>query len=99
MPEASTPTRLATGAASGNLDEAILDVIQSAEPNVGRTRAVEILRGGRSKVVKKYSYDGLPQYGAFRDLRAEAVLARVDALLQAGRLRSTGGRYPTLEPA
>ena len=33
------------------LDGAILAVVGAAEPPVGRTRAVEILRGGRSKVV------------------------------------------------
>ncbi|HSD80613.1 MAG TPA: ATP-dependent DNA helicase RecQ, partial [Solirubrobacteraceae bacterium] len=32
----------------GDLDAAILDVAARAEPPVGRTRAVEILRGGRS---------------------------------------------------
>jgi ATP-dependent DNA helicase RecQ len=84
---------------AGALDEAILDVVASAQPEVGRTRAVEILRGGRSKVVAKYSYDGLPHYGAWAHLRAEAVLERVDALLTAGTLRSTGGRFPTLEVA
>ena len=83
----------------GALDEAILDVVASAEPEVGRTRAVEILRGGRSKVVKKYSYDGLPHYGAWSHLANATVLARVDALLGAGTLRSTGGRYPKLEVA
>jgi ATP-dependent DNA helicase RecQ len=72
-------------------------VVSGAQPPVGRTRAVEILRGGASQVVKKYSYDGLPLYGAFRDLRGEEVLARVDALLAAGTLRSTGGRFPKLE--
>jgi ATP-dependent DNA helicase RecQ len=81
----------------GALDEAILDVVASAEPEVGRTRAVEILRGGRSKVVVKYSYDGLPHYGAWSHLAGAAVLARVDALLAAGTLRSTGGRFPKLE--
>jgi ATP-dependent DNA helicase RecQ len=81
------------------LDEAILDVVASAEPEVGRTRAVEILRGGRSKVVVKYSYDGLPHYGAWSHLANAAVLARVDALLAAGTLRSTGGRFPKLEVA
>src|ERR671928_1979811 len=35
---------------AGALDDAILDVIAGADPSVGRTRAVEILRGGRSKV-------------------------------------------------
>jgi ATP-dependent DNA helicase RecQ len=60
---------------------------------------VEILRGGRSKVVLKYSYDGLPGYGAFGHLGNDEVLSRVDALLEAGRIRSTGGHYPKLELA
>jgi ATP-dependent DNA helicase RecQ len=64
---------------------------------VGRTRAVEILRGGRSKVIAQHSYDGLLAYGAFAHLRGGDVLARVDRLLEAGRLRSTGGRFPKLE--
>jgi ATP-dependent DNA helicase RecQ len=81
------------------LDEAILDVVAGADPLVGRTRAVEVLRGGRSKVVQKHSYDGLPHYGAFAHLTAPAVLERVDALLTAGTLRSTGGHYPKLEVA
>ena len=81
----------------GALDEAILDVVATAQPEVGRTRAVEILRGGRSKVIDKYSYDGLPHYGAWSHLTAPTVLARVDALLSAGTLRSTGGRFPKLE--
>ncbi len=63
----------------------------AAEPAVGRTRAVEILRGGRSKVVQKYSYDGLPGYGAYAHLRNDDVLDRVDALIAGGQLRSTGG--------
>jgi ATP-dependent DNA helicase RecQ len=83
----------------GALDEAILDVVAGAEPSVGRTRAVEILRGGRSKVVQKHSYDGLPHYGAFAHLTGPAVLERVDARLAAGTLRSTGGHYPKLDVA
>ena len=74
-------------------------MVDAAEPAVGRTRAVEILRGGRSKVIEKYSYDGLPPYGTFAHLRRDEVLARVDALLDAGTLRSTGGRFPKLEAA
>jgi ATP-dependent DNA helicase RecQ len=79
------------------LDEAIFDVVAAAEPPVGRTRAVEVLRGGRSKVIAQNSYDGLPHYGTFGHLTAATVLERVDALLQAGSLRSTGGRFPKLE--
>src|SRR4051794_14315989 len=36
-------------AAASELDDAILDVVIAARPEGGRTRAVEILRGGRSK--------------------------------------------------
>jgi ATP-dependent DNA helicase RecQ len=83
---------------TAELDAAILDVIAAAEPSVGRNRTVEILRGGRSKALLERSWDGLPHYGQFAHLPAPAVLARVDALLSAGTLRSSGGRYPTLEP-
>jgi ATP-dependent DNA helicase RecQ len=81
------------------LDDAILDVVTSAQPPVGRTRAVEILRGGRSKVVVQNAYDGLAGYGSFAHLRSDEVLGRVDELLRAGALRSTGGRFPKLATA
>ena len=84
------------GAGADDLESAIVEVVSSADPAVGRTRTVEILRGGRSKVIQKYSYDGLPGYGTFAHLHADEVLARVDALLERGRLRSTGGAYPKL---
>jgi len=61
--------------------------------------AVEILRGGRSKVIAEHSYDGLPPYGAFAHLTREEVLGRVDELLDEGALRSTGGRFPKLTAA
>jgi ATP-dependent DNA helicase RecQ len=99
-----TPARLPAGSgvgsvASGDLDDAIIGVVRSAQPPVGRTRAVEILRGGRSKVIAEYSYDDLPVYGSFAHLRSGDVLGRVDELLAAGRLRSTGGRFPKLRAA
>ena len=82
-----------------DLDTAILDVVSSARPAVGRTRAVEILRGGRSQVIVRHSYDGLPAYGTFAHLGRDDVLARVDALLDGGKLHSTGGRFPKLARA
>jgi ATP-dependent DNA helicase RecQ len=87
------------GVVAEDLDSAILAVVDSASPAVGRTRAVEILCGGRSKVIEQHSYDGLPVYGTFAHLRRAEVLERVDALLVAGRLRSTGGRFPKLAAA
>jgi ATP-dependent DNA helicase RecQ len=81
---------------NGDVRAAILAVVETASPAVGRTRAVEILRGGRSKVVLKYGYDELPGYGEWEGWRADELLAEVDALIEAGTLRSTGGRFPKL---
>jgi ATP-dependent DNA helicase RecQ len=81
------------------LDEAIVEVVALARPSLGRTRAVEVLRGGRSKVLLKHGWDGLPHYGTFGHLSGSSVLERVDALLDAGTLKSSGGHYPVLEAA
>jgi ATP-dependent DNA helicase RecQ len=83
--------------APGDLDGAIVSVVESADPAVGRTRTVEILRGGRSKALVKSGHDGLAAYGTFDHLTAQQVLGRVDELIAAGRLRSTGGAYPKLQ--
>jgi ATP-dependent DNA helicase RecQ len=90
-------SRGAAAVAPGDLDAAIVSVVESASPAVGRTRTVEILRGGRSKAIVKNAYDGLPAYGTFDHLTTRQVLGRVDELIDAGRLRSTGGAYPKLQ--
>jgi ATP-dependent DNA helicase RecQ len=97
VPPAVAPVAVPGGPPPGDLDAAIVDVVTGAQPAVGRTRTVEILRGGRSQVVRKNAYDGLPAYGTFAHLRADDVLARVDELLDEGRLVSTGGAYPKLK--
>jgi len=79
-----------------DLDRAIVEVVVSARPSVGRTRAVEILRGGRSKLIVQNGYDRLDLYGAFSHLTAAQTLAHVDGLLERGVLRSTGGQFPKL---
>jgi len=50
-------------------------------------------------VIEQYAYDSLGAYGSFAHLRGPDVLQRVDALLAAGTLRSTGGRFPKLRAA
>ena len=82
-----------------DIADAIVAVVERAEPSVGRTKTVEILRGGRSKALLKYSYDALPGYGDFAEWHADDVLAQVDALIERGTLRKTDGRYPTLRVA
>ena len=103
-PRRTRPAQLAhRPAAEGDLDaldEAILDVVASAQPEVGRTRAVEILRGGRSKVVEQVL---LRRAAALRRVVAPAPRRRCSAgstrCSTAGTLRSTGGRFPKLEVA
>ena len=95
-PPRARPLVTGPGVGAGDLDVAIVDVVASARPAVGRTRTVEILRGGRSRVIRDNAYDGLPGYGTFGHLSRDEVLRRVDALLADGRLRSTGGRFPKL---
>ena len=98
---APRPKRAASAASESGEDvrDAILRVVEEASPAVGRTRAVEILRGSRSKVVAKYAYDELPGYGEWNAWRADELLGEVDAMLAAGTIRSTGGKFPKLEMA
>jgi ATP-dependent DNA helicase RecQ len=83
----------------GNLDEAILAVAASARPAVGRTTCAEILHGSRSKKIQRNSYDGLPAYGSSSHMRRADILARVDELIDEGRLQTSGGPYPVLRIA
>jgi len=79
-----------------SLDDAIISVARSAQPAVGRTTCAEIVHGGRSKKLLRNSYDGLPAYGSSSHLRRADILARVDELIEAGRLETSGGPYPVL---
>jgi ATP-dependent DNA helicase RecQ len=97
-PRPATVGRVWTEASADDheLDAAIVAVVTAARPPVGRTRAVEILRGSRTQAIREHAYDGLPAYGGFAHLRGEQVLQRIDMLIARGTLRSSGGRYPTL---
>jgi ATP-dependent DNA helicase RecQ len=81
------------------LDDAILAVAGGARPAVGRTTCAEILHGSRSKKIQRNSYDGLPVYGISSHMRRADILARVDELIEAGRLETTDGPYPVLRIA
>jgi ATP-dependent DNA helicase RecQ len=82
-----------------SLDDAILAVAGSARPAVGRTLCAEILHGSRNKKIQRNSYDGLPAYGLSSHMRRADILARVDELIEEGRLETTGGPYPVLRVA
>jgi ATP-dependent DNA helicase RecQ len=80
-----------------SLDDAICSVVRNARPTVGRSTCVQILHGARSKKIKENSYDGLSAYAMASHMRRDDILARVDQLLEAGRLASTGGKFPKLK--
>jgi ATP-dependent DNA helicase RecQ len=83
----------------GNLDDAIMSVATGARPAVGRTTCAEILHGSRSKKIHRNSYDGLPAYGVSSHMRRADILARVDELIEEGRIETTDGPYPVLRVA
>ena len=80
-----------------SLDDAVLSVVRTARPAVGRSTCVQILHGARSKKIKDNSYDGLGAYAMASHMRRAEILARVDELIEAGRLVSTGGKFPKLK--
>ena len=64
---------------------------------MGRTTCAEILHGARTKKIERNSYDGLPAYGTSSNMRRADILARVDELIEAGVIATTGGPYPVLQ--
>jgi ATP-dependent DNA helicase RecQ len=79
-----------------SLDDAIVSVARAARPAVGRTTCAEILHGARTKKIERNSYDGLPAYGSSSHMRRADILARVDELIESGRVETSGGAYPVL---
>lgn len=79
-----------------DLDEAIIAVAKTARPSVGRTTCAEILHGAKNKKIERNSYDGLSAYASASHMRRADILARVDQLIEGGRLATTAGAYPTL---
>ena len=81
---------------AGKLDpveELIIDCVRNMRTRVGRTTVADILRGSRSKKVKRLGGDGLPHYGELRAHTRNAVLGRLDLLVQEGVLAATPGPY------
>jgi ATP-dependent DNA helicase RecQ len=92
-PPAPEPTAVA------DLDDAIVSVARTAQPAVGRTTCAAILHGAQTQKIERNAYDGLPAYGVSSHLRRVDILARVDQLIEQGRIETTGGAYPVLRAA
>ena len=81
------------------LDDAIISVARAARPAVGRTTCAAIIHGARTQKIQRNSYDGLPAYGVSANMRRADILARVDRLIEEGRVETTSGPYPVLRVA
>jgi ATP-dependent DNA helicase RecQ len=102
----ASPSRaLAGGGARGgvsgtakhdSIDGAILAVVRTAKPSIGRTRVAEVLRGGQAKAIQRNEWDALPEYGTYAHLSAKKVVDRIDELIEDGQLETTGGPRPVL---
>ncbi len=79
------------------LPAAVLALVAGAEPPLGPVRAVEVLRGGRSRELLRHRYDGLSAYGTYAQLSEAQVGAAVSALVAEGRLVLSDGIFPKLE--
>src|SRR4051794_2665381 len=95
VPEPPPPDPVAVA----DLDDAIVSVASMARPPVGRTTCAEIIHGARTKKIERNSYDGLPAYGTSANMRRADILQRIDELIEAKRLATTGGPYPVLRVA
>jgi ATP-dependent DNA helicase RecQ len=104
----AAPSRALAGAGKGGssrsgtarhetMDAAILAVVRTAKPSIGRTRVAEVLRGGQAKAIVRNAWDELPEYGTYAHLSAKRVVDRIDAMIEEGVLASTGGARPTLK--
>jgi hypothetical protein len=93
-PRGGRVVRRSAAAGGGSTSTRDLEVIRQrradrrAHPG-GRDPPGRALEGGRQVLLRR-----LPGYGAFAHLRNDEVLTRVDELIAAGRLRSTGGTTP-----
>ena len=79
-----------------SLEDAIVSVVRTARPSIGRSKVADVLRGSRAKAVLRNSWDGLPEHGQFAHLATADLLARIDEMLEKGELTSSGGPYPVL---
>ncbi|MBA3300367.1 MAG: ATP-dependent DNA helicase RecQ [Thermoleophilaceae bacterium] len=96
-PEAPAREALPPGLRPEGLDDAIISVAEQARPKVGRTTCAAIVGGAQTQKIQRNSYDGLPGYGVSAGMRQKDIVARIDRLIEEGRLATTGGHYPVLE--
>ncbi len=74
----------------------IVSAVDRLRRPVGRTRLAQALRGGRAKSLSRGGLLTLPEYGTLAAYDEKSIVAAIDELLEAGVLRRTGRRFPTV---
>lgn len=94
---------LQTGAARANdsagMEEGslvILRCIQRAAVKVGREKMTYILKGVQNGKILNYHHDRNPYFGALAKMRKSKIQEMLEALIESGHIKVTGGRYPVL---
>ena len=79
----------------GDLDRIVAAVGRLTRP-VGKTNLAKALRGSRAKTLSRGGLLTMPEYGQLAHLDEPSIVAAIDELIQVGRLRRTGSKYPTV---
>lgn len=93
-PRARRP--IAVAHLADDVDAVVLAFVGGLRRPVGRTTLVAALRGSRARPVLRRGLAAVEGFGALRSVPADALIARVDALLTDGRLGRKGRKYPTV---
>ncbi|GAC1446239.1 MAG: hypothetical protein NVSMB56_03060 [Pyrinomonadaceae bacterium] len=74
----------------------ILACAARMEGRFGKAMLAATLRGSRSAKITQANLDKLSTYGILSDMTQDEIIPYIDALINAGCLRATGGTYPTI---
>ena len=89
------PAPVVQGLPEAALDSIVAAVDRLTRP-VGRIPLARALRGSRAKSLARGGLLTLPEYGCLAEYDEASIVAAIDELLAAGRLKRTGQKYPTV---
>ncbi len=90
------PEMIEPPTADPNLDRTILAVVKQGQGRPGRSMVAAIITGSKSKKLLENGLDQGPNYGKFRGMKQDDVIASIDRLIQKGLLQVIWGTYPRL---
>jgi ATP-dependent DNA helicase RecQ len=101
--EATAPTRAAGRAEApppealpAEARERIVTAVDRLTRPVGKGNLARALRGSRAKSLARGGLLTLPEYGTYAEYSEAGIVAAIESLIQQGRLKRTGSKYPTV---